>query len=526
MRAKFLKSTAAMAIGLVMGAAVMPSTAQAEQKYLFDYLFGGNQNRQQVRRPAPQTRQVQPRQQRKSAVKRAAPKPLPKVSGPQYYSYKTAALATIDPAGIAEVAEGTGASPEFLDAMLSLKSDQLRAEKEVAAAISEYYAANPHFIWVENGAPAERARLILDTLSKAGEHGLDETHYALSIPKAVNGSDKGNEGLEEKALARFELQMSARALRYIMDARRSRVDPNKISGYHDFDLPKVELVKALDILANTFDPSRYLESHHPQNELYAQLRKELATLRESAEREIVVDPDTFIRPGHTDDEFPKLITLIEQDEAITLDEEHKALLASYDGSETYGSDYVPLIKAAQKAKGLTADGIIGKRTVAAIAGESKAARIEKVKLAMERLRWHPSRLGDTRVMINAASYKAQFFEEGQEKLSMRVVVGKKANQTTFFHDEIEYVEFNPYWGVPRSIIVNEMLPRLRRDPGYLDRAGYEVTDSKGRRIPSSSINWGRYGANVPYNVRQTPSERNALGELKIMFPNKHAIYMA
>jgi murein L,D-transpeptidase YcbB/YkuD len=66
---------------------------------------------------------------------------------------------------------------------------------------------------------------------------------------------------------------------------------------------------------------------------------------------------------------------------------------------------------------------------------------------------------------------------------------------------------------------------LRRDPGYLDRSGYEVTDAKGRRIPSSAINWGKYGAKVPYNVRQTPSEANALGELKILFPNKHAIYM-
>ena len=63
------------------------------------------------------------------------------------------------------------------------------------------------------------------------------------------------------------------------------------------------------------------------------------------------------------------------------------------------------------------------------------------------------------------------------------------------------------------------------DPGYLDRAGYEVTDAKGRRISSSSIDWGAYGAKVPYNVRQTPSEANALGELKILFPNKHAIYM-
>ena len=129
------------------------------------------------------------------------------------------------------------------------------------------------------------------------------------------------------------------------------------------------------------------------------------------------------------------------------------------------------------------------------------------------------------MFINQPEFMVRYYEQDDVKLSMRVVVGKKSNQTSFFYDEIERVEFNPYWGVPRSIIVNEMLPRLVNDPGYLDRAGYEVTDSKGRRIPSSAIDWGAHGANIPYNVRQTPGEANALGELKIMFPNKHAIYM-
>jgi murein L,D-transpeptidase YcbB/YkuD len=90
---------------------------------------------------------------------------------------------------------------------------------------------------------------------------------------------------------------------------------------------------------------------------------------------------------------------------------------------------------------------------------------------------------------------------------------------------VETVEYNPYWGVPQSILVNEFLPKLRANPAYLDERGYEVTDNNGNRIPSSAINWYAFGASVPYNVRQSPGEANALGELKILFPNKHAIYM-
>ena len=91
---------------------------------------------------------------------------------------------------------------------------------------------------------------------------------------------------------------------------------------------------------------------------------------------------------------------------------------------------------------------------------------------------------------------------------------------------MEYVAFNPYWNVPRSIAGNEMLPKLWNDPGYLDRAGYEVRDRRGRRVSSYSVDWWNYtGRTMPYDIRQPPGRGNALGAVKFMFPNKHAIYL-
>ncbi len=239
----------------------------------------------------------------------------------------------------------------------------------------------------------------------------------------------------------------------------------------------------------------------------------------------MVDPKLLLKPGETNPELAKLLHLIARDLDDEMGGEYGEVLARLVNSETYVEELTPVIKAAQEKAGLKPDGVVGPRTVAALAGTSKAERVEKVLVALEQLRWLPSDLGSTRVFINEPAYTVRYIEDGTEKLNMRVVVGKPANQTSFFYDEIEQVDYNPYWGVPQSILVNEMLPRLRRDPGYLDRAGYEVTDAKGRRISSSSVPWGAYGAKIPYNVRQTPSEANALGELKILFPNKHAIYM-
>jgi murein L,D-transpeptidase YcbB/YkuD len=98
-------------------------------------------------------------------------------------------------------------------------------------------------------------------------------------------------------------------------------------------------------------------------------------------------------------------------------------------------------------------------------------------------------------------------------------------QTAVFHDEIETVVFNPSWGVPQSIIVNEYLPKLRRDPGYFDRIGFKVISPEGQRVSSSSIDWWGYGGGYAVGVQQPPGSDNALGELKFLFPNQHNIYM-
>jgi murein L,D-transpeptidase YcbB/YkuD len=202
--------------------------------------------------------------------------------------------------------------------------------------------------------------------------------------------------------------------------------------------------------------------------------------------------------------------------------DHALTISDYHETEAFTPELVDLVKAFQEEKGLRPDGIVGPATIRKIVGgDTTEDRYKKVIYAMERSRWLPQELGDRRVFVNQPAYQVYYYNEGELSLDMRVVVGKPNNQTSFFMDEIEKVEFNPYWGVPQSIIINEMMPKLRNDPSYLDRLGYEVS-IRGRRVSSSSIDWHRSGQ---VDVRQPPGRKNALGELKILFPNKHAIYM-
>jgi murein L,D-transpeptidase YcbB/YkuD len=493
---------------------------------LFDILFGGGAKRTKTA-DLPQPK-PSPQKKKTTAAKSAA-----KVTGPSYYTYKSDSLVRVDFSVLLAAPAVTTLQPiafdpslkenPFRDALVGLEGFDLLAEKDVAKALTDYYATNPDFIWVSGDSVNARAQEAVRVLSDAASYGLLPSDYNVAIPPAA--ASPSDPAARQAELMRFEMTLSARVLRYVHDAQEGRIDPNRISGYYDFPAKSLDMAGVLKTLAHTDQVRVFLESRHPQNPEYQALRIELEALRASEENDIVVDPKLLLKPGQASPELPKLLQIVARDLTDETGGEYGEALARLGKSELYVDELVPVIEDVQKTEGLRPDGVIGPRTVAALAGTSKADRVEKVVNALEQMRWLPSDLGSPRVFINQPAFTASYIDGGVEKLKTRVVIGRPSNQTSFFYDEIEQVDYHPYWGVPQSIIVNEMLPRLRRDPGYLDRSGYEVFDAKGKRVSSSSIGWGQYGSKIPFNIRQSPSEANALGELKILFPNKHAIYM-
>ncbi|HEV7252405.1 MAG TPA: L,D-transpeptidase family protein [Mesorhizobium sp.] len=471
--------------------------------------------------------QAQRQRQDRRQKRRGASAPIIQVEAPSYYDYQADAVAPIDFKPLLEHAklaslEPNGPEGTFDQALPGLNGFSLAAEEPTAKALLSFYARQPRFIWVDGHEPGARALEALRVLSEADAFGLSPDEYAVALP---NVTPVGDDAARLRELVRFEMTLSARVLRYLRDAGGGRIDPNRISGYHDFPLKPFDGEAELARMVRAKDIRAALEGAHPRMPEFAALKAELARLRATTDDWEPIGENVLLKPGQSSSELPKILRLIAEELTVPEHAELKTELEPFLTSETYSEPLVPVIKAVQEIKGLRPDGIIGSRTIEALAGISQEEQIEKVEIAMEQLRWHPRSLGDTRVFINQPAFTASYLEGGAEKLSMRVVIGTPANQTSFFYDEIEQVDYNPYWGVPQSILINEMLPRLRRDPGYLDRAGYEVSDSKGRRISSAKVNWWSYSPKSPLSVRQTPSEANALGELKILFPNKHAIYM-
>lgn len=182
----------------------------------------------------------------------------------------------------------------------------------------------------------------------------------------------------------------------------------------------------------------------------------------------------------------------------------------------------------QRRHGLEDDGIVGPATLEAL-NVSAGQRVRQIELNMERWRWLPQDLGDRHLLVNIAGFDLDVVAGGTTVLSMRVIVGRDYRRTPVFSDRVTYLVFSPYWHVPPSIAVQDILPALKKDPHYLEKKNVRVFRGSGsdvREVDSRSIDWTKVGpSSFNYSFRQDPGPDNALGHVKFMFPNKFNVYL-
>jgi murein L,D-transpeptidase YcbB/YkuD len=174
----------------------------------------------------------------------------------------------------------------------------------------------------------------------------------------------------------------------------------------------------------------------------------------------------------------------------------------------FDTTMVLAIKRFQDRHGIEVDGVIGNKVIADLNVPLKK-RVEQLLINMERARWMPPQQDSTFVLVNIPEFRLRVFEKSKIALQMNVIVGSSANNTVIFNGNLQYVVFSPYWNVPESIVRNEILPAIKRNPGYIAKHNMEITNANGR-LPQ---------------VRQKPGPNNALGRVKFLFPNNFSIYL-
>ena len=520
-----LTKTAVLAAALAVScAAITLPAAPANAITLMDILRGGKK-KEPAREPLPG---VDSGASLPNATVKQEAKPLPRVTGPRYYTYKADALKRVAVDKLADPVVTSSISTDVAPAgdagiRAAFATVDVRATPDAAKAVETFYGDHKKLVWIDGTGISEKAKTAIAVLADAASVGLDPWDYAVQIPPDSFDSADMNKRYSE--LATFEVALSSAVATYVQDAVRGRIDPNRISGYHDFKRKDVNLVAALKNVVLSGNIRNYLESRSPLNDDFRVLKAELAKLRAETggDDRVVIAEGTLLKPGESNPELANIIKGVVRHGSDALKTDHSVTIATYKGTPDYTPELVALVEAFQKENGLKPDGVVGKASIRKlVGGDSVADKVAKLEVALEQARWLPVDLGTRHVFINQPAFMVYYHEDGREKFSMRTVVGSKSNQTYFFEDRVQTVEVNPYWGVPQSIIINEMLPKLRNDPSYLDRMGYEVAVG-GRAVPSSSVNW--HGSTAGVSVRQPPSGDNALGELKILFPNTHAIYM-
>ena len=179
--------------------------------------------------------------------------------------------------------------------------------------------------------------------------------------------------------------------------------------------------------------------------------------------------------------------------------------------------------------GLASDGVLGKATLAQLQ-VTLAARARQIELALERLRWTPLMQGPRMIVVNIPEFVLRAYEvhDGriQVREEMRVVVGKALDtRTPLFDEDMRFIEFSPYWNVPPSIARAETVPKLRRNPAYLQQQDMEFVTASGR--VERGVAPGLLDAVLTgrARIRQRPGPNNALGDIKFVFPNSDNIYL-
>lgn len=182
------------------------------------------------------------------------------------------------------------------------------------------------------------------------------------------------------------------------------------------------------------------------------------------------------------------------------------------------------IKRYQQRKKLQADGKAGNETIRSLNLTDKE-KFLRIALSLDKYKMLPVKMPDKYLWVNLAGYYLQLWQSDTVGIYSKVVVGKPLTRTPELSSSISEMITYPQWSVPQSIIAKEFLPELKKDPGYLEKKGFSLLDSKNEEVDPYFVDWSKYNKGIPYKIIQGSGDDNALGVMKFNFPNKYAVYL-
>ena len=352
------------------------------------------------------------------------------------------------------------------------------------------------------------------------EDGLRPDDYNFTnIEKLQSQIDSGTPS-DPALLADFDMLLTDSLIRLGYHLIFGKVDPEDHHPHWNLavEIDDDEPVVAIQEILDAGNLAKEIEALRPQNIIYNQFKsalKKYRAIKTDGGWEPLPEGPT-LKKGMKDNR----ILLLRKRLKITSD-----LEADASNSESFDDQLEQAVIRFQNRHHLTADGAVGKQTLAAL-NVPVEDRIDQIRINLERARWVLHAISGQFVIADIAGFEVFFYQDNEIVWTSRVQVGRPYRRTPVFKAEIKYLDLNPTWTIPPGILAKDILPAVKKDPNYLKDRNIKVIDRTEKVVNQNSIDWSKYsGRNFPYQLRQDPGPKNAMGLIKIMFPNKHLVFI-
>jgi murein L,D-transpeptidase YcbB/YkuD len=386
-----------------------------------------------------------------------------------------------------------------------------------------------------------RLDMLLASLFELRDDGLEPNDYHVESLQSYRSQLRRAKVLPVDEQAGLEVLATDAMMLSLYHLYLGKVDPVKLSSQWNFASKPVDVERGFEALTRALESGQLRETFaraRPQHVWYQRGRERLKEYRALAAAggwPSVPDGPT-LKPGMTDPRVASMRARLQVTRdyvagspAPTAPPPSTAQVGGTSpapGPDYFDADLEAAVMRFQERHGLTADGAVGPATRTAMSVPVED-RIDQIRVNLERARWVLHEIKGELVVVDVAGFDVSYFRDDEPIWTSKVIVGRPYRETPIFKSLITYVVFNPTWTIPPTILVKDKLPVIKRDPGYLKRNNIRVIDARGREVDPYSVNWSQYGAGriPPYQLRQDPGEDNALGLVKIMFPNPHMVYL-
>ncbi|AOW11288.1 peptidoglycan-binding protein [Flavobacterium gilvum] len=388
----------------------------------------------------------------------------------------------------------------------SLEIDTLLIAAFKSKSLMEFYKSRGFkTVWHSE----KNRKIILVTIKKCEDEGLNPLDYNISKLESI---EKNFTDLNDNEQVNYDLLLSYNFEKYLKHLHQGKLNPKNVYFNWDLHMDEFDTPAVLNTALEKDSLAGEIVKCQPQALTYKKLIAALEIINKFPEDTTdIIDTAYVMRHNHTD----KAIITVKK-KLIYWNDLDSVRLSSFYDDKTFEA-----VKKFQTRHGLYSDGVIGKGTIKAL-NFTKEERKHQIIANLERWRWYSRPFAPKYVLINIPDYSLNVVEDQNVTMSKRIVVGKNKRRTPVLTSVLQTVVFNPTWTVPPTILKEDIIPELIKDRNYLRKKGIGIYDSD-----SNEVDPYKWNEKKPrgYRYVQKPGYNNALGVVKINFPNRYSVYM-